>query len=66
MALMVMSQVAYATGYYIERARARRAKADRLGASTRADESSFRPELLDAPELVTAEPQPQPRPLRSA
>lgn len=66
MALMVMSQAAYAAGYYIERARARRAKADGLGATRRAGEVLARRELAGAPELITAEPQPQPRPLHSA
>ena len=61
MALLVLSQVAYATGYYGERARARRAREHGHGASIPPD---ARLDLIEA--TAAAEPQPQPRPLRSA
>ena len=61
MALLVFSQVAYATGYYGERARARRARAAGPASAIQPD---ARHELIEA--TVNADPQPQPRPLRSA
>jgi GT2 family glycosyltransferase len=58
MALLVLSQVAYATGYYGERAQARRVRAAGLGA---AKQPEARHELIEA--AVTAEAQAQPRPV---
>jgi hypothetical protein len=60
--LLVVSQIAYALGYYGERAQAQREKARALGRMRRPGEA--RPEMIEAPELV--EPQAQPRPLTSA
>jgi hypothetical protein len=61
MALLVLSQVAYATGYYGERARARRARANGLGVT----QPDARHELIEA-STVTADAQAQPRPVTSA
>jgi GT2 family glycosyltransferase len=56
MSLLVLSQVAYATGYYGERARARRVRPAGLGAAIQPD---ARHELIEA--TVTAEAQAQAR-----
>jgi hypothetical protein len=65
MALLVLSQVAYATGYYGERSRARRARANGVRPVMQPDlRHDLRHDLIEA--RVTGETQAQPRPVTSA